>query len=389
MSPLMPFLRKEWLLLIRDLHGLLLLFVMPTVFILIMTFALQNQYSNKTQIDYYLVNLDGGQYSQKLENSLARSGSFRQLHSDKSSIELQGLIGQDKAQFLVVIDANLEERLGQESVVYLYVAPSTTANVVELVEAQLRQQIIRLYIEKSTGDVFDFDEALQQLDTDQFVIIRSLYGTQQTKPSSVQQNVPAWLLFSMFFIAVPLSTTLIQERQQGTLNRLKTMGTSPLWMLFGKMIPYFGINLLQVVAMLLIGVLVVPALGGDRLALGSSVSGLLLIAISTSLAAVCYSLFVAQLSSTVEQATIFSGVCNIIMAAIGGIMVPRFIMPPVMQELSQVSPMAWALDGFFDILLRNGDITDVLPEAGALSLFALLMFTLATLIALRNPRAKN
>lgn len=386
MPPLYYFVRKEWLLLIRDWHGLLLLFVMPTVFILIMTFALQNQFSNTTQIDYYLVNQDGGSYSQKLSEALNSAGNFRQLPSSFDESELRQRVSQDETHFLVVISHDFEQKLGLDTVAHLYIAPGTTATIAQWVESQLQQQITRLYLEQNTGELFDFDEELKNLDADKFVITRSLYGQEQARPSSVQQNVPAWLLFSMFFIAIPLSTTLIHERQQGTLARLQTMGSSPLLILFGKMIPYFGINLLQVVAMLLVGIFLVPALGGDQLQLGPSYAGLLLISISASLAAVCYALLVAQLANTVEQATIFSGVCNIIMAAIGGVMVPRFMMPPTMQELSELSPMAWGLDGFFDILLRNGNAVDVLPESAALSGFAIIMLGLAALLASRKAR---
>jgi ABC-2 type transport system permease protein len=43
-------------------------------------------------------------------------------------------------------------------------------------------------------------------------------------PSSVQQNVPAWLIFAMFFVVIPVSSIFIIERQQGTLQRLRAMG---------------------------------------------------------------------------------------------------------------------------------------------------------------------
>ena len=140
--------------------------------------------------------------------------------------------------------------------------------------------------------------------------------------------------------------------------------------------------------MLLIGMYLVPILGGERLMLGSSLPGLAMVAVSASLAAVSYSIFVAQIAKTTEQATILAGVCNIIMAAVGGIMVPRFIMPPAMQTLSELSPMAWGLDGFLDIFLRNAKLADVLAECGALLTFSfvllLLSITLFTRSGLRN-----
>src|SRR5690625_6584530 len=62
-------------------------------------------------------------------------------------------------------------------------------------------------------------------------------------PSAVQQSVSAWLIFAMFFIAIPISTTVIQERQQRTLMRLRTFGM-PIWVLYSaKLFPFFVVNL--------------------------------------------------------------------------------------------------------------------------------------------------
>lgn len=127
----------------------------------------------------------------------------------------------------------------------------------------------------------------------------------------------------------------------------------------------------------LIGLYMIPLLGGDQLTLGENPEGLILVAVAVSLAAVSYALLVAQIASTIEQATIVSGVLNIIMAALGGVMVPRFLMPDAMREIGSYSPMSWGLDGFFDILLRNGTVVDVLPEVGALLGFAALMLSIA------------
>src|SRR6185436_3311056 len=76
----------------------------------------------------------------------------------------------------------------------------------------------------------------------------------------------------------------------------------------------------------------------------------------TSVAAIGWGLFVAVLAKTMEQATVIGGVGNILAAAIGGIMVPRFVMPPAMQSLAELSPMAWALDGFHAVMLRGTSI---------------------------------
>ena len=392
MSRLWHFVQKELLLLSRDLHGLLLLFAMPTLFILIMTFALQNQYSSegKLKIEYHLINHDKSILSQKLVDGLEKIGDLKRNLDSPDEHQLRTNVASDESKFFIIVEDEFEQKLmGGDSVIRLEVAPGTKPVVTQLIKSQLQGLLSELYFEKTVTPMLEQvgledQDSIEPLDTRSWIITQSLYGDGTTRPSSVQQNVPGWLLFSMFFIAIPLSNTLIGERQQGTLARLKTMGFPSHIVLLGKLIPYFFINLLQVVLMLLVGVYLVPLLGGERLVLGNSPSGLILISASASFAAVAYALFIAQLANTTEQATILSGVCNIIMAAIGGVMVPRFIMPATMQDLSSLSPMAWGLDGFLDILLRNGSVSDVLFEAGLLLLFGLIMLVSAALLVRRR-----
>ncbi len=394
MKRLWYFIHKELLLLGRDLHGLLLLFVMPAVFILIMTFALQNQYADEGQvkIDYFLLDQDDSPLSRELIESLAQIDNLHRLSTAMNEQALRAATAEDDSKFLMIINKNFEQQLlAGKSALRLEIAPGTKPVMVHLVNAQLQNILgqlslkIQLQALLAMGDPGAV-ETLTQVDGKALVTVQSLYKgssadkDSQERPSSVQQNVPGWLLFSMFFIAIPLSNTLISERSQGTLARLQSMNFPYYTILLGKLIPYFLINLLQVVGMLLIGVYLVPMLGGERLNLGNSFAGLAVISLSASFAAVAYALFIAQLARTTEQATILSGVCNIIMAALGGVMVPRFVMPPVMQDLSVFSPMAWGLDGFLDILLRNGGVNAVLHEAAALSIFGLGLLLLSAFL---------
>ena len=136
--------------------------------------------------------------------------------------------------------------------------------------------------------------------------------------------------------------------------------------------------------MLAVGVWLVPALGGDRLGLGNSLAGLWLIATALSFAAIAFGLLIAVVARSAVQATTLGGVANLVLGAVGGVMVPKLVMPPAMQLASGVSPMSWALEGCWDILLRGGGVADVLPESAALAAFALVAFTLATLLFPRS-----
>jgi ABC-2 type transport system permease protein len=155
------------------------------------------------------------------------------------------------------------------------------------------------------------------------------------------------------------------------------MGVARHRMLLGKLVPYFAINLVQVVSMLCVGVYVVPLLGGEALTLGHSPAALVLMSFAASFASVSYALLIANMVSTSEQATIFTGVSNLLLAVIGGIMVPRFVMPQAMQQISLCSPMAWGLEGFLDIFLRRGGVEEVRTEALQLVAFGTVALLLA------------
>ena len=65
-----------------------------------------------------------------------------------------------------------------------------------------------------------------------------------------------------------------------------------------------------------------------------------------------------------------SGSATATAAAIGGIMVPKFMMPAAMQTLAEFSPMAWGLQGFHTIMLRHGGFADILQPVVQLLAFA-------------------
>jgi len=65
--------------------------------------------------------------------------------------------------------------------------------------------------------------------------------------------------------------------------------------------------------------------------------------------------------------------------------VPVFTMPEIMKTISQISPLNWGLNGFYDILIRNGTFIDILPECAYLLAFAII----CTIIALVYHRKKK
>jgi ABC-2 type transport system permease protein len=196
-------------------------------------------------------------------------------------------------------------------------------------------------------------------------------------PNSVQHNVPAWAVFAMFFILIPLTGNIIRERNSGSILRIRLMPGSYMYTIGAKILVYLLITIIQFILMLMVGIFILPLFGLPLLELGNHILSLLVMIIATGLAATGYGLALGSIFNTVDQAAAFGSVSVIILAALGGIWVPVFVMPPLMQWVSQISPLNWGLEGFYSIFLRGGGILDILPWVSLLIAFSLVMMAIA------------
>jgi ABC-2 type transport system permease protein len=396
---------KESIALLRDRHGLIALFIMPTLFILVMTMALRDAFSPGITVDvgYVIVDLDHSEHSQALSKRLAKAATFklRALAGDVQTPEAarEGIQTGHYALALV-LPKGFGSRLltpagadGQATEALTLLVDPTLNPALQLA---FRNQVMAALgalradeLTRRAGKLFGLPTAPSASERDWPDEITSIAvrNDQSIKPpSSVQQNVPAWLIFAMFFVVIPISSIFIIERQQGTLQRLRAMGVPFRLLLAGKLLPFFVVNQLQALMMVLVGLFVVPMFGSEALEMPSG-AGLLnwwAVSVAVSLAAVAWALLVASVARTSEQATIVGGVSNILMGAIGGVMVPKFVMPAFMQKLAALSPMAWGLDGFHNVMLRHGSFADLLPSLLPLLAFATLSLALAAWLNKRS-----
>ena len=396
-------LKKEFLLIIRDIHAVTVLFIMPAVFIMIMSLAMRDLFElhGTVSIDVLAVNQDAGKKSEAFLKAMEdlRTFRFHFIEKDTAAAKVKEQMLSGDYKFALIIGENFSafvEKKGKgkdENPLELLVNPAVNVQTQLVLKSALEGKLAKLrwdaFIDR-IGRLLalaGIDGKKLKAAEESPVEVNYVYkGGQHFKvPSAVQQSVPAWLVFSMFFIVIPISNTFISERGQGTLMRLKSMNVSRFSLIMGKMVPYLLINAIQVAIMIAIGVYVVPLCGGTALTLGDSLGGLILIAASVSFSAISVALLIASVARTTEQATTIGGVLNIIFGALGGLMVPKFVMPGFMQDLANMSPMSWGLEGFLDIFLRNGSVSDVLPKSLSLFIFGIVMLTL-TVILLRRQR---
>jgi ABC-2 type transport system permease protein len=198
--------------------------------------------------------------------------------------------------------------------------------------------------------------------------------------NSVQHNVPAWTMFAMFFILYPLAGNFIKEREEGSMLRLRLISGSQFPVIAGKFMFYFSVCLIQFLMMIAVGIFLMPALGLNKLVLGDDAALILLTASCVAMAATGYGILIAVYFRTAQQALSFGSISVVILSAIGGVWVPVYVMPEILQTLSLFSPMSWGLESFNDLFLRQASFHTILPNLLRLVGFALVTGAASVLI---------
>lgn len=158
---------------------------------------------------------------------------------------------------------------------------------------------------------------------------------------------------------------------QATTKRLLYSPIQPNSILFGKMVYALFVAIIQLIILFIFSWLV---FGLD---IFYNLPGLLIMIVTTAIACTSFGIFLASISQTRKQAESLSTIVILIMSAIGGSMIPTFIMPSFMQKISVVSVNYWSIQGFFDVLGRKLPISQILPEAAILLLIAAVLITIS------------
>jgi ABC-2 type transport system permease protein len=276
--------------------------------------------------------------------------------------------------------------------VKLYFDPATQFSFRNSIKSGIDQMISKIEsqtIYKAFQEELTDDPSDEIFETEPFIKFTEIApGNDEAKaliPNSTQHNIPAWTLFAIFFIILPLSINMVKEKNQGTFVRLRTNPVSYATVLGGKTIVFLGVALAQFALMLVVGVYLFPLISLPQLHISGKLPQLFLVAFFAGLAAVGLGLLLGTLAKTQEQSAPFGATFVVILAALGGVWVPVFAMPKFMQALSNISPMNWGLNAFYDVFLRNVALKELLPEIALLFLF----FLITTIISIFYNARKN
>jgi linearmycin/streptolysin S transport system permease protein len=189
-----------------------------------------------------------------------------------------------------------------------------------------------------------------------------------------QLLVPSYIVMFAFFLVLTVGWLFVAERRQGTMKRLVAAPLSRGHILAGKMIPCYLMSLFQGFFLLGAGKLVFG------MSWGPEPLWLIPVVLTTSLAAMGLAMLVAALARTESQVSIYGTLLVLLLAGLSGtFMGDRALMPEQMQELSRLTPHAWALDAYRQLVASSGppDLEIVARACLVLTAFGVVTIALA------------
>lgn len=414
---------KDVRILLRDKVGLILMFAMPIVLVVVIT-TIQNstfEMVNKNKVSLLLCNRDTGESSKQLMQAIDKIGMFNitQVANDENEKVIADRMHKKDALLAIIIPNDFSKKVNAQAKNIAGKAlnsfglegdtPAHAGNVQPL--TLLYHPILQeSYRQSVQGAVYS---ALQLVESKQ--ILKSLYFSINEKPmpdslqndllvnpigineipvsrdgsrsvpNASQHNVPAWTIFAMFFIVMSLSGSIVREKLSGSFIRLKTLPTNYIVALLSKQITYLLVTIIQAAVIFAIGVWLFPMMNLPQLNLPADWSGLILVTIICGWCAVSYAICIGVFAQTQEQANGFGAVSIVILAAIGGLMVPSFAMPESFKLLMKMSPLHWCLEAYYGLFLEGGKLKDVLANIIPLVMIAVIL-QLITLAGLKKKK---
>jgi ABC-2 type transport system permease protein len=406
--------KKDLLLLRRDRVGLALLFGMPVALVLIVTSIQNNAFPGGKGEGLLLLvqNKDTGRFSRELLDVVGKEDRFRlaEVEQRLGAPALSAVMKSRQAVLTLLIPADFSARVngiaqkatnkslrsfGLEEDTMAVASGMPTAGSVDLLfnagvdaaaKASTKQAIdgalqavqskatLRLLYLSINGK--RLTDSLENEMMGERIAVRELSPGGQGAGiplNATQHNVPAWTIFAMFFVVMSLGGSVVRERSGGSIIRLRTLPTNFLVALFSKELVYLGVTLLQALVIFALGVWAFPLIGLPALLLPADGIGLVVVTLLCGWCAVSYALLVGVFARTQEQSNGFGAISVVILAILGGLMVPAFIMPDGFKSVMRFSPLHWALECYYGLFLEGGHLPDILVNIIPLAAIALLM----------------
>jgi len=415
---------KDIRILLRDKVGLTLMLLMPVLLAIVITTVQNSTFElvNNNKVPLILYNKDTGQVSTEFIRALDKIGMFelKNLDSSQNEKDIVSRMHAKDALVAIIIPENYTDQtlskaknITKEALKNVNIAEDSVTNVsinevpltmyyhpvlqqsfrnsingalrsaLQLVQSKyIVRQLYTTVNEQTIPDSLENQITANQLPVNEIPVSRD--GSRNI-PNATQHNIPAWTIFAMFFIVISLGSSIVREKQSGSFVRLRTLPTNFMVALASKQITYLFVTLLQAAIIFSIGTWLFPKMELPPLNLPADKLGLFLVTLACGWCATSFAICIGVFAQTQEQSNGFGAVSIVILAAIGGLLVPSFAMPASFQLIMRLSPLHWCLEAYYGLFLEGGTLKDIL-----MNIIPLLVITVVLqLIAIYGLKRKN
>ncbi len=368
--------KKDLTLFLHDRRSVILSFFLPVILITLFAFAYGSigSYNGRSEpVELLVADLDLTGSSKEIVNKIDSLEDIVVVVSD--SVRSRELVIKGEYVSALIIYKGFQDSLkyGNSIPVELIYDRSREMeigilqqNLISTIMSSTGKIIVNSSIERYMQDQFpDIDKktrdailktAIRKDNNSLAVKWTSIVGERNDTKLGLIQAVAGTAILMLLFSVAGVGTSILEEKENGTIKRLLYSPLKGSTILYSKMLFAFFISVLQLTAMFLFAWLVL------NMDMNVSMSGLILMIISTSFAVSSLGIFLAAIAKTRHQAQNLSTIIILVMSAIGGSMIPMFIMPAILQKIALVSVNYWGIQGFYDLFWRVLPLEEILPK---------------------------
>lgn len=381
---------KDLLQLLRDFKTFMFLLIMPIIFTFLFGYAFggfggEGDSDSRLPVGY--LSEDDHWVTDELRELMSESELIRlDENAFRSQADLETLVAEGDLAAAVIVPDGYGRAVLKNKTARLIVIADTDSQAWITVQAELLTIANRLDGAVRTASIIDrvdedsipfdyaFDQTLAAWDEPPIAIKETKSpAVEKTSDSGMALAHTAPGMMLQFAIAGLLTAAqiIVTERRSRTLQRLLTTSASRIHVLVGHFLAIFSLIFTQFLILISFGQFI---LGVNYLRVPEAT---LLVALSAALCISAMGLLIGILAKTEEQAIAFSLIPMFVFSGLGGAWVPLEITGETFQTIGHVSPVAWGMDGFENIVARGLSFESVFVPSAALVGYAALFFILA------------
>jgi ABC-2 type transport system permease protein len=368
-------------LLFRERSNIFFVFVLPIVLILVLGLVFGSGFQSRVAV----VVPPEDDRARELLDEIASSTAFETVESADEQNARRGLRRND-VDAVIVIPTGYAEQLdaGDQVEIGYFAAPSAGGiDVQAVVDAAVVSQGSKLRAARFASNETGADPAtaLTAADSAQsgLATVRvAVEGEAEADaPGGADTSAAQQLLLFMFLTALTSSTALIQSRRLGVSERMFSTPTTAGTIISGETLGRYLVVMLQGVFIVFAARLLFDIDWGDPIAA-------MLVVSAFALTGTGAGMILGSTFSTEQQASGFAVFGALMLAAIGGSMVPLEIFPDTMVAIAHLTPHAWGNDAFSELILHSGGVSDIAVELTVLTAYGIALVVLASIIFKRR-----